>query len=223
MRDVALLADNDVLLRAAHWDLLGIVPIMGGTDWSGVAVLPSLASRTRRTDPKLFKHAEVAKKLLPCLERCAPLPEPDPGLIDRLQGRIDIDVGEQILFACAGRAPTAQVLTGDKRAIRAVTELHLQQPLPELVGRVLCLEQFLWCALAELGADEMLRRVRQYAELDRGTLAIWGRIGEKSQAELEAGLESYARDVGGLPPSLLATRFGYGVASADLASDDTES
>ena len=119
MRRVALLADNDVLLSAAHWGLLDQVPTMVGATWSEVAVLTSLPPRTKKADPKLFKDPAVAAALAPYLARCAPLPDPEVSLIARLQGRQDIDVGEQVLFAAAGNAPEAFVVTGDKRAIRA--------------------------------------------------------------------------------------------------------
>jgi hypothetical protein len=217
MSGVALLADNDVLLRAAHWDLLEVVPVVAGAAWSEVAVLPSLLHRARRADPKLFGSAEVAQRLAPLLEVCAPLPTPRPELIGRLQQREDIDSGEQVLFASAATVGNACVLTGDKRAIRALLEIHRDQPIPELVGRVMCLEQFLWCALSELGVDDLLHRVRQFPELDRGTLAIMGRSGPKSRAEIEGGLISYMRDLDGMPPTLLSR--DYGVLPRGAGSD----
>lgn len=208
MRPVALLADNDVLLSAAHWGLLDQVPTMVGATWSEVAVLPSLPPRTKKADPKLFKDPAVAAVLVPYLAQCAPMPDPDVNLIARLQGRQDIDVGEQVLFAAAENAPNAFVLTGDKRAIRALAALHAEGLVPELTGRVLCMEQLLWHALSSLGAEELLRRFRRFPELDQAARAILGRTGPRSDAEIREGLSSYLEDLRREAPELPAALFG---------------
>ncbi|WP_325130783.1 hypothetical protein [Arenimonas sp.] len=202
------MADNDVLLSAAHWGLLDQVPTMVGATWSEVSVLTSLPPRTKKADPKLFKDPAVAAALAPYLARCAPLPDPEVSLIARLQGRQDIDVGEQVLFAAAGNAPEAFVVTGDKRAIRALAAVHAQGLIPELTGRVMCLEQLLWHALSTLGPNELLRRVREYPDRDMATLAILGRTGSKSQAQIEEGLTSYLKDLNQTSPELMARGHG---------------
>ncbi len=208
MRQVALLADNDVLLSAAHWSLLDLVPTIVAATWADISVLTSLPPRARKADPKLFKDPAVAAMMVPYLAQCAPMPEPDVSLIARLQGRPDIDAGEQVLFAAAGSATDALVLTGDKRAIRALAALHADGLLPELTGRLLCLEQLLWHALLSLGADELARRCRQYPDQDKATLAIIGRSGAKTNTQIQEGLASYLGELKRDAPNLLADHLG---------------
>lgn len=210
MRPVALLADNDVLLSAAHWGLLDQVPTMVGATWSQVAVLPSLPPRTKKADPKLFKDPAVAAGLVPYLAQCAPMPDPDVSLIARLQGRQDMDVGEQVLFAAAGSASEAFVLTGDKRAIRALAAMHGDSLILDLSGRVLCLEQLLWHALSSLGADALTERFRRFPERDKAIMAVIGRSGAKSDAQIREGLSSYLEHLKRDAAGVLATRYGVG-------------
>lgn len=211
MSRVALLADNDVLLNAAHWGLLDEVPTLVGASWSEVAVLPSLPPRTKKADPKLFKDQTVAAALVPYLQKCAPMPSPDVSLIARLQGRQDIDAGEQVLFAAAANASEAFVLTGDKRAIRALAAMQADGLVPELKGRMLCMEQLLWHALSSLGAEQLLERFRRFPERDQAARAILGRTGPKSEAEIREGLLSYLEDLRREAPDLPATLFGVGL------------
>ncbi|MDI1254136.1 hypothetical protein [Thermomonas sp.] len=208
MHTVVLLVDNDVLLSAAHWGLLDMVPTLVGATWAEVAVLASLPPRARKADPKLFKDPAVAATLVPYLAQCTPMPDPDVSLIARLQGRPDIDVGEQVLFAATGGAAEAFVLTGDKRAIRALALLHAEGVIPELTGRVLCMEHLLWHALSVLGPDELLRRVRKYPDRDMATLAIVGRTEAKSQPQIEEGLTSYLMNLNQASPHLMARGHG---------------
>ncbi len=97
MSPVRLLVDNDVLLKAAHWDLLDYVPEAAATTWDQVAVLPQLVHRTRKADPKLFRDADVASRLLDRLARTVSLPDPDPVVIDALQGLVGVGADSKLI------------------------------------------------------------------------------------------------------------------------------
>ena len=208
MSRVALLADNDVLLSAAHWGLLDQVPTIASATWANVAALSSLPPRVKKSDPKLFQDPAVAAAMVPFLSQCAPLPNPDSEVIAILQGRHDIDVGEQLLLAAACNVPHAFVLTGDKRAIRALATLRAEGLLPQLSGRLLCLEQWIWHVLSALGPGELVERFRRCPDRNQAVRAVLGRVGQKSAEEIREGLASYISELDDDAPDLLVKEFG---------------
>lgn len=200
-----LLADNDALLKAAHWGLLDAVPALIGGAWSDVACLPQFPPRVRRAEAKLFPDASVAHALANRLSRTVELPEPDANVLSALQAEPGIDSGELLLLGALASTQDARLLTGDKRALRVVaqsaTRFHCQY-------RVVCVEQLLLFGLEQFGAPVLLAQVRKWATRDQAALAIFGRHGDKSDADLREGLHSYIRSLDGEAPGLLVRGFG---------------
>jgi hypothetical protein len=200
-----LLADNDALLKAAHWQLLPLVPALAGTDWTGIACLPQLLPRVRRGESKLFAAASVAQALDTQLGRTASLPNPDTGVIAALQAHPAIDAGELLLVGALAATPQARLLTGDKRALVAFSNTVAP---PLLQHRFVCVEQMLWLALDRLGAEQLLAQVRHWTPRDQTALAIFGRDGAKSEGVLREGLQSYLHWLDTQAPGLLVRDFG---------------
>lgn len=208
MPSVLLLADNDVLLSAAHWGLLDHVPGLVGATWEQMAVLDSFPHRVRRADPKLFRDPSVAAELATRLDRCAPLPELSVRALAALQGQTGIDPGEAVLVAALINQPGRQLITGDKRALGALSALSDALGADTLKERFLCTPQLLWCALTALGPAALVEHVRRYPDYDKATLAVFGRTGPRSQEDIEAGLRSYLKDLDRAAPGLLVQDFG---------------
>lgn len=200
-----LLTDNDALLKAAHWGLLDAVPSLVGGSWSDVACLPQFPPRVRRAELKLFADPSVAHALAGCLAQTVDLPEPDANVLSVLQDEPGIDAGELLLFGALAASPNAIMLTGDKRALRAVAHTGTMLLCQH---RVVCVEQLLLHALDQRGAPELAALVRQWPPRDQTTLAIFGRQGNKSEADLREGLSSYLHSLDGEAPGLLVRGFG---------------
>ncbi len=200
-----LLMDNDALLKAAHWDLLDVVPTMVGGTWADTACLPTFPPRVHRAEAKLFADVSVARALEVRLAMTVQLPDPDVTVLSALQGESGIDAGELLLFGALAATPGAVLLTGDKRALRAVA---LTGTLPRYQSRVVCVEQLLSQALDQLGAQTLQARVRRWTPRDQTALAIFGRQGDKSEADLREGLRSYLHSLDGETSGLLVRGFG---------------
>jgi hypothetical protein len=200
-----LLMDNDALLKAAHWDLLDVVPTMVGGTWADTACLPTFPPRVHRAEAKLFADASVAKALEVRLALTVQLPDPDVTVLSALQGESGIDAGELLLFGALAATPGTVLLTGDKRALRAVA---LTGTLSRYQNRVMCVEQLLSQALDQLGAQTLQARVRRWTPRDQTALAIFGRQGDKSEADLREGLRSYLHSLEGETSGLLVRGFG---------------
>jgi hypothetical protein len=200
-----LLMDNDALLKAAHWGLLDIVPSLVVSTWGETACLPTFPPRVRRAEPKLFSDASVAKALEMRLAMTAPLPEPDVSVLSVLQSEPGIDAGELLLFGALAATPAALLLTGDKRALRAVALTDVQA---RFQNRVVCVEQLMSHALDKLGVVAIVEQVRRWTPRDQTALAIFGRQGGKSEADLREGLASYLRSIDKETNGLLVRNFG---------------
>ena len=186
-----LLADNDVLIKAAHWKLLDYLPECTGIGWDETSVLESLRHRARNKDAKLFRDPMVAKVLSGYLDRTAPLPLPAPSVVARLEGIEGIEAGESILIASACAHGKATLVTGDKRALRTLAQPLLAEIHIQLQGRVVCLEHLLWCALDHVGADQLAEAVASFPGLDTVAECVIPPPGRAKEAEIRFGLKSY--------------------------------
>lgn len=204
----SLLADNDALLKAAHWDVLDQVPSLVDGAWTSISVLPQFPPRVARAETKLFASPLVASALAQRLAVCSTLPDPDLAVIAALQGQPNLDAGEVLLIAAVASTADARVLTGDKRALRALAPLLALPALSGCAQRFLCVEQMLWCALDILGVEEMVQRVRQWGDRDKTALAIFGSTGAKREEEVREGLRSYIASMDAEAPNVLAPGFG---------------
>lgn len=190
-----LLADNDVLLKAAHWGMLDYITTCTGIDWQATSALESLRFRTYRKDPKLFHHPDIAEALKARLDLMVPMSAPDASVVARLQGIVDLDAGEIALIAAACACEEALVMTGDKRALRALSQPGLEDINERLQGRVVCLEHLLRHVLDQVGADRLVEMISPYPGLDTAVRCVLPSGGRASEGEIREGLGSYLRDL----------------------------
>lgn len=205
MAEPRLLLDNDALLKAAHWNLLDAIPLLVGGTWADTACLPQFPQRVRRAEPKLFADAAVANALDACLRSCGALPAPDLQILSALQAVPNIDAGELLLVAALATTPQALLLTGDKRALAALASTGA---IAVCQHRFICIEQLLWHGLDQLGANELVKRVRLWPPRDGAARAIVGSTGDKTESDLREGLQSYLRWLDSEAPGLLMRGWG---------------
>lgn len=186
-----IIIDVDALVKLAHWDLLDCVTTVFQVEWEDIATLSSVRARAKKAvdkpDGKLFHSSEAAQRVVDVTVRMKPLPEPDAVTIEMLQDNPQIDPGEAILFAAAVNTPSCLVITGDKRAIKAMGALKIAA----LDQRVVCLEQVVHAGIEPIGIHRMRDGIRPHVTLDR---AIGASMGSRLDAPPEAvveGLRSY--------------------------------
>ena len=202
-----LLVDVDVLAKLAHWGMLPELPALVGAEWHQMSTVASLRFRAQRAiaapDGKLFHNADAARAVVQALDQMAPLPAVDPTRLAAFQDATDIDAGEAILFALLDGASDRCVLTGDKRAVRALSRLPATRRAL-LEGRVLVLESVCLKALDARGIEWLRERVCPSRNLDKAiAIALGSRCDAPLAAVLEA-LRSYHGELALLcAPSLL--------------------
>jgi len=106
---------------------------------------------------------EACDGLIAVAEGMPAAAEASPDWLDKLVDIPDIDPGEAQIFAAAVE-PDAIVISGDKRAVRALSDVR--DFVEALDGRVVVVEALLISLCVDLGVEEMRRRLEALAGLD---------------------------------------------------------
>lgn len=119
-----------------------------GADLSGCARLPALPHMLRKGRLRKKYGDQISDHLIPIADSIPVIDQPEAQWLDRLTLVQDIDPGEAQLFALAAEKRLA-VITGDKRALRALKDVP--GFADALAGRIVVLEAILIALCARLG------------------------------------------------------------------------
>jgi hypothetical protein len=190
-----LLIDADAFAKLAHWNLLDELPRIFACSWEDMSVLPSVGHRAKRVvegkADRLFFDKAAAERALRAIERMGTMPAPDTTSLEFLQNAPQIDAGEAVLFASAG--DHGYVLTGDKRALTALTKTATPPLAQRLQGRIVCVEQVLVRALDLMGFEQLRERVCPHRTIDKMVAAVFGSTCQTTESDVRQGLNSYIR------------------------------
>lgn len=185
-----LAVDTDAFCKLAGFDLLEPALAALGLGLADCGRLPRLVRQLERA-AWLDTVPDLARARLRAIAAALPVATPrDGGWIDRIASSgCALDAGEAALLAVVADGDAVLLMTGDKRALRALASF------PELAavlrGRVVLVEQAALLAIGALGDAEVERRVvgNPFERLDR-VLASCLRASDRSQA-----LRQYVVDV----------------------------
>jgi hypothetical protein len=125
-----------------------------------------------------------------------------------LEFDLEFDAGESQLFAMLMKRDSPLLLTGDKRAIKAVAEIVPRQ----VCERVACLEQLILQTISTTGHDLFRRNVCSEREADRAVTTCFSCSSNTVTIDdVREGLLSYISDVRGYAGRVL-------VSSDDLSA-----
>lgn len=202
-----LAVDVDAAAKLAHWGMLPHLPELLGIDLTECFTLTSLKFRAKKAiekpDGKVFHSTEAAQA---AVDFCAILAAaPEVTLMPQLQDLQGIDAGEAVLLSAMHLDPQIRMLTGDKRAMRALSAAP-----PEVrevfVGRVFMLEQLLAIALDRFGLDWLREKVCPYRHIDKAALIVMGSRCDAAEPSVRDAISAYVAEVHRLcNPSLLCT------------------
>lgn len=200
-----LYVDADALSKLSHWNILPLLPELTGYSWHDIATISSLKHRAARAqekpDGKLFHSVEAAKMACICISQMGQMSEPNTDVMALLSESQQIDSGEALLLAVAANDPNGCLLTGDKRALRALSQ-HNSAFL--FVGRILVIEQIIFACLQAKGRDWLLENVCPYKHADKAISFILGSQCDGSMESIVEGINSYVDEIVRLyNPSLL--------------------
>lgn len=192
-------ADNDIILKLAQCDLLEHLSDIIGGPCDGIYVSPTAKYQLLPKNPeKALRKCgnEISlTRLTNFLNIAGVLSEEivDPSLLITLNNIDGIDGGEDWLFAAAVENKDSLLITGDKRALKALL-MHQKQLLkivPELENKVITFESIILLAINKLGLAVVKQKLLGSPKPD-GMLKIALR---NDAIDLEECLISFSKDV----------------------------
>lgn len=194
-----LLADNDIVLKLAQCDLLDTLDEILQVPADQI-LIPSTARfqlMPRNEQKALTKcgNTETMARLQRFLAAASDVPVvQDLELLLTMSQIPDIDSGEQQLFATVASAGDSTLLTGDKRALRAVlaNQEQIAQVHSGLVDRVITFESALLLSLDVFGFSVLKQKLLSCPKPDKMLQLVLRP--DMSEAALTDCLVSYTRE-----------------------------
>jgi hypothetical protein len=192
-----LFIDVDAMSKLAHWKILPELPSLLSTTWSETATLSALEFRARRAtqslDHKLFHAVDAAHLILDIIGNMAkPDGEPDEDILRALTDVRAIDAGEAVLLSQIVNVPGDRLLTGDKRAISALSKLSIAH---RFTGKIITLEQIILACLHVHGSHWLHERICPFRHLDKMVQVALGSTCNADDANIREALNAYIKDV----------------------------
>jgi hypothetical protein len=181
---VSLLIDTDAFCILAAGQLLDDAMGLFGADLSGCARLPALPHMLRRGGLRKKYGDRISDHLIPIADSIPILDQPEAQWLDMLTPVQYIDPGEAQLFALAAEKRLV-VITGDKRALRALKDVP--GFADALAGRIVVLEAILIALCARIGSAVVSARVQPLIAHDSMIRVCFS----PSNPDLKAALLSY--------------------------------
>lgn len=158
-----LLVDTDIFCKLAIAGILADAMRAFGSEIGECARLAALPYMLSRGRLRTCYTPAVCDELVVIARTMRPLKDPGGELLDVFTRNGDIDPGEAQLFAAAV-GHDVLVLTGDKRAVRAVAKIG--QVGGSLGGRIVAFEAVLLALVNVLGVDVVRERVQVIRDYD---------------------------------------------------------
>lgn len=190
-----VLTDNDILLKLCASRLDEQFLAFVGKYNLEIQYLPTLKHKTRKEIAKGKLDKLIGERILTLLEAFVPLTnKPNTESFQYFQNIWEIDVGEAQLISEVIENPDAYVMTGDKRALRALQNSEVADSYRDkLNNRAVCYEQLILWMTEEFSFEEMLPGLVEGAPHDTSQRALVGMGLETKLASFQEGLESYIR------------------------------
>jgi hypothetical protein len=151
MTGVAILIDNDVVIKLAQMDAYADALSALGVKPKEVGSAPHMLDYMGRKLARITRSQEEADRLQQILLSITEITitAEESALSAQmmktiLQAQLDMEEGEVLLMSVAIKRPETTLATGDKRALRGLPTLAETVPiLATLKGRIICFEQII--------------------------------------------------------------------------------
>ena len=158
-----LLVDTDVFCKLAVGGMLENAVALFGANLSECGRLPALPHQLRRGSLRKSIGPRVCDSVIPVAEAVPIAVQASDVWLDKLTPIEAIDPGEAQIFAAAAEA-SLLVMTGDKRALRALKDVP--GFAEALTRRIVVLEAILFALCDLLGPDELRLRLQPLTAAD---------------------------------------------------------
>ena len=159
-----LLVDTDIFCKLGISELLPRAIELLGADITECGRLAALPHMLKRGNLTTTYGSQKCEDLLPVAQSMSVVDQFDDDWLDKLAQVQSIDIGEAQLFAAAAESGVI-VITGDKRALRALKDIP---DFPDaLAGRIVVMEAILIALCDKFGSDEVRHCVQELTASDK--------------------------------------------------------
>lgn len=194
-----LLIDVDALCKCAHWDVLDTLPDTLGFDWHNSSTLTSLKFRATKSqstpDGKLFHSSTAAFVASSTINKMQSTLDPDIEVLSEIESMAGIDPGEAVLFSAAAKSEDFLVLTGDKRALRALSLAPNSPNVRKLHHKFLCIEMLILRLLDLHGLEWVRNKFCPSKDIDKAVIVILGSRCDATEISVRDGLAAYINEL----------------------------
>lgn len=206
--------DNDVLIKLSCYAILAdLLAGLGEVSSAGILGVARYVVNDRLNRHPGIEDRQKAKEHWAMILEAVQQLEPTEIEVDFatsieelaiIEG-LQLDGGESQLCAITIMRGVPRLVTGDKRAIRAVESMIAKVgQLRELLGRVACLEQAVMTVVDRIGACEVRNRVCAEQQVDRAITICFECESPNASNSGTTGLNSYINDLRSDAPNVLA-------------------
>jgi hypothetical protein len=197
----------------AQCDLLECLPEILGEEWTEIFVTTTAKYQLLPKNPEKALNKcgndETLERLTAFLKTTQILPKVQDSLLAQIDNINEIDGGEKLLFAAAVELPNSILITGDRRALRALIEHQhrLSSIFATLQNSVIIFETAVLLAMQHLGFAIVKQKLLGSPKPDKMLRLVLKN--ETIETDLIECLSSYSKEVipllafkHHLPPSL---------------------
>lgn len=192
------LLDSDAARCLCQYELLHELADALGCSLLDFAVLPQLRFQLRLGKPNAMdklgsaEAIELAELLVAQASEVTVSANSANALL--LSNRPDIDAGELILFAALCDDAASTLVTGDKRALVALSAVA-DPALETLWARLICLEEAIALIIKHVGFEAVSQKIRARPDVNVALSIAFGRSTAAPSPSVLEGLASYVSDV----------------------------
>lgn len=194
------LLDSDAAACMCRYGLIDDLAMVLGVSLSDFRILPQLKFQLLLNKPskalkRLGTQAAVdeATRLVEQAGEVVILAESANVLL--LKATPDIDGGELALFAALCDDANSGLITGDKRALIALSKVDDQLECHLSWARILCLEEAMALLVRRFGVTYLSEKVRAHPDANAGLSLIFGRSSASSAKSVEDGFKSFLNEL----------------------------
>lgn len=200
MKPQRWLLDSDAAKCMCKYRLVDELAAALGVDLTALCILPQLRFQLRLHEPRkaLSKlgSADAVAQATRLVEHAAEVTVlTDSANLALLEATPDIDGGELALFAALLDAHDSGLITGDKRAIIALSGVSGISADHAVWMRLLCTEDAIAMLVQHFGHDHVSAKIRACPDTNMAVSIAFGRSAPNSPECTHEGLRSYILDL----------------------------
>jgi hypothetical protein len=185
------------LLKLAACNLFWEAITCLGASKEEIRLLPDAKYVVRNSSRVARQYSvEIKESAIAIVEACQPIQPMANDVSQLLNTTEGIDPGEALLISAAYCENSFYLVTGDKRCLMALAHApRLNEVRQKLCGKVVCLEQLIQALIETEGFATVSAKVIAARNYDGALNAIFGSVGQATQANVLLALTGYIQDL----------------------------